>query len=61
MVTGRVISTLSDKAFENEKKTRITLLCEELVEKEVKLNFGYGRIYLPREWVGKKVKVVRID
>ena len=34
---------------------------EELLEKKVKSNFGYGRIYLPKEWVGKKVKVVRID
>jgi hypothetical protein len=61
MVTRIGINNLYDKTPENEKETRITLFCEELLEKEVKLNFGYGRIYLPREWVGKKVKVVRID
>jgi len=61
MVTRTDMNSSDDKISENEKEIRITLLCEEFLEKEVKSNFGYGRIYLPKEWVGKKVKVVRVD
>ncbi len=31
-----------------------------LIEKEVKANGRAGRIYLPMEWIGKKVKIVKI-
>ncbi|MBT3254955.1 MAG: DUF2080 family transposase-associated protein [Deltaproteobacteria bacterium] len=61
MVTGKVVKNLYFKESENEMKTRISLLCEELLEKEVKANFGYGYIRLPRDWVGKQVKVARVS
>jgi hypothetical protein len=34
---------------------------EEMIEKEVKVSGSSGRIYLPPEWVGKHVKIIRID
>ena len=32
-----------------------------MIEKEVKSSGNSGRIYLPMEWVGKHIKVIRID
>lgn len=34
---------------------------EEMLEKEVKLSGNSGRVYLPPNWVGHKVKIIRID
>ena len=34
---------------------------QELVEKVVKRSGNSGRVYLPPNWVGKRVKVIRID
>ncbi|MBF0474514.1 MAG: DUF2080 family transposase-associated protein [Deltaproteobacteria bacterium] len=34
---------------------------EEMLEKEVKLSCNSGRVYLPPDWVGKHVKIIRID
>jgi putative transposon-encoded protein len=34
---------------------------EEMIEKEVKLSGNSGRIYLPPNWVGHRVKIIRID
>jgi hypothetical protein len=33
----------------------------EMIEKEVKPRGNSGRVYLPSDWVGKLVKIVRID
>ena len=34
---------------------------QEMIEKEVKRCGNSGRIYLPPDWIGKKVKIIRID
>jgi len=34
---------------------------EEMIEKEVKESGNSGRVYLPPDWVGKHVKIIRID
>ena len=34
---------------------------EELIEKKVKKSGNCGRVYLPPDWVGKQVIVIRID
>lgn len=34
---------------------------QELIEKEVKKSGNSGRVYLPPNWVGHQVKIVRID
>lgn len=42
-------------------KVRFEVYGEEMVEKEVKLSGNSGRVYLPPDWVGKQVKIVRIN
>jgi putative transposon-encoded protein len=41
--------------------TRIEIIGEEMIEKRVKASANSGRVYLPPEWVGHKVKIIRID
>jgi putative transposon-encoded protein len=52
-----------DKAGENPKspKAKFEVFGEEMIEKEVKQSGNSGRVYLPPEWVGKHVKIIRID
>jgi putative transposon-encoded protein len=33
----------------------------EMIEKEVKKTGNTGRVYLPFNWVGKYVKIIRVD
>lgn len=33
----------------------------EVLEKQVKQSGNSGRIYLPPNWVGKRVKIIRLD
>jgi hypothetical protein len=42
-------------------KSKFGVFGEEMIEKEVKLSGNTGRVYLPLEWVGKHVKIIRID
>lgn len=42
-------------------KTKLTVFGEEIIEKEVKPGGNAGRVYLPLDWVGKCVKIIRID
>jgi putative transposon-encoded protein len=32
-----------------------------MIEKEVKRSGNTGRVYLPLDWVGKNVKIIRVD
>jgi len=34
---------------------------EEMIEKKVKSSGNSGRVYLPPNWVGHQVKIIRID
>jgi hypothetical protein len=42
-------------------KARFGVFGEEMIEKEVKLSGNTGRVYLPLDWVGKQVKIIRVD
>ena len=42
-------------------KAKFRVLGEEMIEKEVKPSGNSGRVYLPLNWVGKHVKIIRID
>jgi putative transposon-encoded protein len=42
-------------------KSKFEVYGEEMIEKEVKQSGNSGRVYLPPEWVGKLVKIIRID
>ena len=42
-------------------KVKLEVYGEEMVEKIVKLSGNSGRVYLPPDWVGSRVKIIRID
>lgn len=42
-------------------KVKFEVFGEEMIEKEVKLSGNSGRVYLPPNWVGHHVKIIRID
>ena len=42
-------------------KAKFRIFGEEMIEKKVKLSGNTGRVYLPLDWVGKFVKIIRID
>jgi len=44
-----------------QNKPKFEVYGEEMIEKIVKLSGNSGRVYLPPEWVGKHVKIIRIE
>ena len=42
-------------------KASFRVFGEELIEKVVKSSGNSGRVYLPLDWVGKHVKIIRTD
>ena len=42
-------------------KVKFEVYGEEMLEKEIKMSGNSGRVYLPSDWVGHKVKIIRID
>ena len=42
-------------------KVKFEIYGEEMIEKKVKLSGNSGRVYLPPNWVGHNVKIIRID
>jgi putative transposon-encoded protein len=42
-------------------KAKFRVFGEEMIEKEVKPSGNTGRVYLPPDWVGKHVKIIRVD
>lgn len=42
-------------------KAEFRVFGEEMIEKKVKPTGNTGRVYLPLDWVGKLVKIIRID
>ena len=58
MNSKRKNATASD---EKVKKVKFEIFGEEMLEKEVKVSGNSGRVYLPPEWVGKHVKIIRTD
>jgi putative transposon-encoded protein len=42
-------------------KVKFEVYGEEMLEKDVKMSGNSGRVYLPPDWVGHRVKIVRID
>jgi putative transposon-encoded protein len=50
--------TLLEKA---RGKVKFEAYGEEMLEKKVSLSGNSGRIYLPPDWVGHQVKIIRVD
>jgi putative transposon-encoded protein len=42
-------------------KVKFEVFGEEMIEKDVKSSGNSGRVYLPPDWVGHRVKIIRID
>jgi putative transposon-encoded protein len=42
-------------------KVKFEAFGEEMLEKKVSMSGNSGRIYLPPDWVGHHVKIIRID
>ena len=56
----------SPKGNKNEEKkpqsaVKFEVYGQEMIEKRVKLSGNSGRVYLPPNWVGRHVKIIRID
>ena len=43
------------------KETNIRLTGYEMLEKQVNKSGNSGRVYVPIEWIGKKVKIILIE
>ena len=44
-----------------QKEVKIELTGYEMLEKQVNKSGNSGRIYVPIDWVGKKVKLILIE
>jgi putative transposon-encoded protein len=63
--------TVDDEAVDDDKpdlsladtstRVKFEIFGEEMIEKRVKASGNSGRVYLPPDWVGHKVKIIRID
>lgn len=46
---------------EQDQRVRFELYGEEIVEKQVAASGKSGRVYLPMDWLGKRVKIIRVN
>jgi len=44
-----------------KKETKIQLTGFEMLEKKVNKSGNSGRVYVPIEWIGKKVKIILLE
>ena len=44
-----------------DNRVKFEIYGEEMIEKMVKSSGNSGRVYLPPNWVGHNVKIIRID
>src|SRR4030042_6752305 len=52
-------STINTTRISGEK-AKFEVFGEEMIEKEVKQSGNSGRVYLPPDWIGKHVKIIRM-
>jgi putative transposon-encoded protein len=45
----------------SNNKVKFEIYGQEMIEKRVKSSGNSGRVYLPPNWVGHQVKIIRID
>ncbi len=50
-----------DKKLIHRAKVKFEVYGEEMIEKEVKSSGNSGRIYLPPNWVGHTVKIIKVE
>ena len=44
-----------------DRRVKFEIYGEEMIEKRVKASGNSGRVYLPPNWVGHRVKIIRTD
>ncbi len=44
-----------------QKEVKLVLTGFEMLEKEVHKSGNSGRVYVPVEWIGKKIKIILIE
>ena len=59
--TDDATGNVSARETGENKKVKFEIHGEELIEKIVKASGNSGRVYLPPDWIGHSVKIVRID
>jgi len=62
MTSGK--KSMANQNAENDvakTKVKFEIYGEEMIEKKVKSSGNSGRVYLPPNWVGHQVKIIRID
>ena len=42
-------------------KVKFEVYGEEMLAKDVKISGNSGRVYLPPDWVGHRIKIIRVD
>jgi len=52
---------LKERQKDKSRKVRFSVFGHEMIEKEVGRAGSSGRIYLPPHWIGKRVKIVKVD
>jgi putative transposon-encoded protein len=56
------VEVKNDSAAESpNNRVKFEIYGEEMIEKRVKSSGNSGRVYLPPNWVGHKVKIIRTD
>ena len=58
---NKLIDEKNSNFENNQGRVKFEVYGEEMIEKEVKLSGNSGRVYLPPDWVGHQVKIIRID
>ena len=58
---GRVFFSPEEKFLFTRSKAKFEVYGEEMIEKEVKEAGNSGRVYLPPDWIGRRVKIIRIE
>ena len=43
------------------QEMQVSMTAYEVIEKTVKASGNSGRVYVPKEWVGKRVKVMLLE
>lgn len=54
------VTDTTDNKDTSSNKVKFEIYGEEMIEKRVKSSGNSGRVYLPPNWVGHKVKIIRV-
>jgi putative transposon-encoded protein len=54
------VADIPDSKDTLSNKVKFEIYGEEMIEKRVKSSGNSGRVYLPPNWVGHKVKIIRV-